>query len=131
MCVVASRKLRISPFINDLSHSASPGEIMEYVNFGKTGLKVSRICLGCMTYGEPAPAGSTGPNHVWTLNEQESQPFLREALDFGINFFDTANVYSKGKSEEVVGKFLKANVRREAVVIATKLRGAMRDEPNG
>src|SRR6202021_1171755 len=86
------------------------GETMEYVNFGKTGLKVSRICLGCMTYGEPAPAGSTGPSHVWTLNEQESQPFLREALDFGINFFDTANVYSKGKSEEVVGKFLKATV---------------------
>jgi hypothetical protein len=65
------------------------------------------------------------------LNEEESQPFLRQALDLGINFFDTANVYSSGKSEEVLGRFLKANTRREAVVIATKLQGVMRDEPNG
>src|ERR1700733_12615348 len=104
---------------------------MDYVNLGKTGLKVSRICLGCMTYGMPATGEAKPGSHAWTLNEQESQPFLREALDFGINFFDTANVYSLGASEEVLGRFLKATVRREAVVIATKLCGAMRDEPNG
>jgi aryl-alcohol dehydrogenase-like predicted oxidoreductase len=68
---------------------------------------------------------------MWALNEEESQPFLRQALDLGINFFDTANVYSSGDSERVVGNFLKANTRREAVVIATKVHGVMRDEPNG
>jgi aryl-alcohol dehydrogenase-like predicted oxidoreductase len=104
---------------------------MEYINLGKTGLKVSRICLGCMTYGEPASGELKGGRHAWALNEAESQPFLRQALDLGINFFDTANVYSSGASEEVVGKFLKANTRREAVVIATKVHGVMRDEPNG
>ncbi len=105
---------------------------MEYVNLGKTGLKVSRICLGCMTYGKPpAPGEMKGGRHLWALNEEESQPFLRQALDLGINFFDTANVYSSGDSERVVGKFLKANARREAVVIATKVHGVMRDEPNG
>jgi aryl-alcohol dehydrogenase-like predicted oxidoreductase len=105
---------------------------MDYINLGKTGLKVSRICLGCMTYGAPVdgePKG--GGRHAWTLNEEESLPFLREALDLGINFFDTANVYSSGASEEVLGRFLKANTRREAVVIATKVNGVMRDEPNG
>jgi aryl-alcohol dehydrogenase-like predicted oxidoreductase len=104
---------------------------MEYINLGKTGLKVSRICLGCMTYGEPASGELKGGRHAWALNEAESQPFLRQALDLGINFFDTANVYSSGASEEVVGRFLKANTRREAVVIATKVHGVMRDEPNG
>ena len=69
--------------------------------------------------------------HAWTLNEADSQPFLRQALDLGINFFDTANVYSSGESEAVVGRFLKANTRREAVVIATKVHSMMRDEPNG
>jgi aryl-alcohol dehydrogenase-like predicted oxidoreductase len=101
---------------------------MDYINLGKTGLKISRIGLGCMTYGSPAASESIRP---WVLNEEESQPFLREALDSGINFFDTANVYSNGASEEVVGRFLKANTRREAVVIATKVHGVMRDEPNG
>jgi 1-deoxyxylulose-5-phosphate synthase len=105
---------------------------MEYVNLGRTGLKVSRICLGCMTYGRPpAPDEPKAGRHLWALNEQESQPFLRQALDLGINFFDTANVYSSGDSERVVGKFLKANTRREAIVIATKVHGMMRDEPNG
>jgi aryl-alcohol dehydrogenase-like predicted oxidoreductase len=103
---------------------------MEYVNLGKTGLKVSRITLGCMTYGAPVEVPTPG-SHAWTLNEAESQPFLKQALDLGINFFDTANVYSRGESEEVLGRFLKVSVRREAVVIATKLNGAMRDEPNG
>ena len=104
---------------------------MEYVNLGKTGLKVSRICLGCMTYGAPASGALKPGSHAWALNEEESRPFFRQALDAGINFFDTANVYSKGTSEEVLGRFLKANVRRESVVIATKLNGVMRDEPNG
>ena len=104
---------------------------MDYVNLGRTGLKVSRICLGCMTYGSPATGELKAGRHAWSLNEEESQPFLRQALDLGINFFDTANVYSSGDSEAVVGRFLRANTRREAVVIATKVHGAMRDEPNG
>jgi aryl-alcohol dehydrogenase-like predicted oxidoreductase len=104
---------------------------MEYVNLGKTGLKVSRICLGCMTYGSPAPNALLPGRQPWALNEADSQPFLRQALDSGINFFDTANVYSGGDSEVVLGRFLKANARREAVVIATKVHSLMRDEPNG
>jgi 1-deoxyxylulose-5-phosphate synthase len=105
---------------------------MEYVNLGKTGLLVSRIALGCMSYGV-APEGerSKPGRHAWTLDEEATRPFLKQALDLGINFFDTANVYSSGASEEVVGRFLKANVRRESVVIATKVHGAMREEPNG
>ena len=105
---------------------------MEYVNLGRTGMKVSRICLGCMTYGAPVTGeAAKGGRHAWALNEQESIPFFRQALDLGINFFDTANVYSSGVSEEVLGRFLKANTRREAVVIATKVHGVMREEPNG
>src|SRR5271170_5026015 len=104
---------------------------MDYVRLGKTGLKVSRICLGCMTYGAPAMGKPKPGSHNWALNEEESAPFLRRALDLGINFFDTANVYSAGASEEVVGRFLKANARRESVVIATKAHGVMREEPNG
>jgi len=103
---------------------------MDYINLGKTGLKVSRITLGCMTYGAPVAVPTPG-SHAWVLNEAESQPFLKQALDLGINFFDTANVYSRGASEEIVGRFLKANVRREAVVIATKVHSLMREEPNG
>ena len=104
---------------------------MEYTRLGKTGMKVSRICLGCMSYGEPATGEAKPGSHAWALNEEQSQPFFRRALDLGINFFDTANVYSAGASEEVLGRFLKANVRREAVVVATKVHGSMRDEPNG
>jgi aryl-alcohol dehydrogenase-like predicted oxidoreductase len=104
---------------------------MDYVNLGKTGLKVSRICLGCMTYGSPAQGELKPGRQAWALNEEQSKPFLHQALDLGINFFDTANVYSSGDSEAVVGRFLKANTRREAVVIATKVQGLMRDEPNG
>ncbi|MFP5205793.1 MAG: aldo/keto reductase [Acidobacteriota bacterium] len=104
---------------------------MDYVNLGKSGLKVSRICLGCMSYGEPSDQLQLPGRHAWILNEAGSQPFLRQALDLGINFFDTANVYSGGASEAVVGRFLKANARREAVVIATKVHGEMRKEPNG
>ena len=104
---------------------------MNYVNLGKTGLKVSRICLGCMSYGVPATGKLKPGRHAWTLNEEESKPFFRQALNLGINFFDTANVYSGGASEEVLGRFLKANIRREAVVIATKVNGVMRPGPNG
>lgn len=104
---------------------------MDYVNLGKTGLKVSRICLGCMSYGAPFTGEYKSGSHAWALNEKESEPFFRQALELGINFFDTANVYSAGAGEEVLGKFLKTNVRREAVVIATKVHGLMRDEPNG
>jgi aryl-alcohol dehydrogenase-like predicted oxidoreductase len=104
---------------------------MDYVNLGKTGLKVSRICLGCMTYGSPATGELKGGRHAWALNAEESEPFLRQALDLGINFFDTANVYSNGDSEKVVGNFLKAHTRRESIVLATKVHGVMRDEPNG
>jgi len=106
---------------------------MEYVRLGKTGLKVSRICLGCMTYAmTPAGDGPLGfGRHAWTLDEEQSRPFFQQALDSGINFFDTANVYSNGDSEVVLGRFLKANTKREAVVIATKMQGPMRDDPNG
>jgi len=104
---------------------------MDYVNLGKTGLKVSRICLGCMTYGSPATGELKPGRQAWALNEEDSQPFLKQALDLGINFFDTANVYSSGDSEVVLGNFLKSNTRREAVVLATKVHGVMRDEPNG
>jgi aryl-alcohol dehydrogenase-like predicted oxidoreductase len=104
---------------------------MEYANLGHTGVKVSRICLGCMTYGSRATGKLLPGRQAWALNEEESRPFMRQALDLGINFFDTANVYSGGESEAVLGRFLKDNVRREAVVIATKVHGVMREEPNG
>jgi 1-deoxyxylulose-5-phosphate synthase len=99
---------------------------MDYVNFGKTGLKVSRICLGCMSYGEP----ERGP-HEWTLPEAESRPFIARALELGINFFDTANVYSAGSSEEIVGRALKDMARRDEVVVATKVHGPMHKDVNG
>jgi aryl-alcohol dehydrogenase-like predicted oxidoreductase len=99
---------------------------MEYVKLGRTGLEVSRICLGCMTYGVPERG-----NHLWTLNEDESRPFIEKALALGINFFDTANVYSDGTSEEIVGRALRTFAKREEVVIATKLHGRMRPGPNG
>ena len=104
---------------------------MDFINLGKSGLKVSRLGLGCMTYGAPATGEPKAGRHAWSLNEADSQPFLRQALELGINFFDTANVYSSGASEEVLGRFLKRHTRREAVVVATKVHGVMRDEPNG
>ncbi|MGP0583436.1 aldo/keto reductase [Paenibacillus timonensis] len=99
---------------------------MEYVKLGRTGLEVSRICLGCMSYGEP----DRGP-HPWSLNEDESRPFIRKALELGINFFDTANVYSDGTSEEIVGRALREFANRDEIVIATKVHGRMRPGPNG
>jgi 1-deoxyxylulose-5-phosphate synthase len=104
---------------------------MDYINLGKTGLKVSRICLGCMTYGSPATGKLLPGRQPWALNEAESQPFFCQALELGINFFDTANVYSGGDSEVVLGRYLKANTRRESIVLATKVHSLMRNEPNG
>ena len=99
---------------------------MEYVRLGNTGLQVSRICLGCMSYGEPDRG-----IHAWTLSEEKSRPFIKQALELGINFFDTANVYSDGSSEEIVGRALKDFSSREEVVIATKVNSRMRPGPNG
>jgi aryl-alcohol dehydrogenase-like predicted oxidoreductase len=99
---------------------------VETIKFGRTGLEVSRICLGCMSYGEP-DRGS----HARSLPEAESRPFIRKALDLGINFFDTANVYSDGSIEEIVGRALKDFVSRDEVVVATKVHGRMRPGPNG
>jgi 1-deoxyxylulose-5-phosphate synthase len=99
---------------------------MEYVKFGKTGLGVSRLCIGCMTYGIPDRG-----RHPWTLDEEKSRPLIRQAVELGINFFDTANVYSDGTSEEILGRALKEFTRREDVVIATKVHGRMRPGPNG
>ena len=104
---------------------------MDYVNFGHTGLKVSRICLGCMTYGSPATGKLLPGRQPWALSEADSIPFFRQALDLGINFWDTANVYSGGDSEVVVGNFLKANTKRETTVLATKVNGPMSTDPNG
>ena len=99
---------------------------MEYVKFGKTGLGVSRVCIGCMTYGIPDRG-----RHPWTLDEEKSRPLIKQAVELGINFFDTANVYSDGTSEEILGRALKEFTRREDVVIATKVHGRMRPGPNG
>jgi 1-deoxyxylulose-5-phosphate synthase len=97
---------------------------MEYVRFGNTGMKVSRICLGTMTYGKPTERWQ------WALNDQESRPFIKKALELGINFIDTADIYSYGASEDVVGKALKDIARREELVIATKVFNPMSQDPN-
>ena len=99
---------------------------MEYTRLGRTGLEVSRICLGCMSFGD-ASSGS----HAWTLSEADSRPLLTAAWEAGINFFDTANVYSAGTSEEIVGKVLAELAPREELVVATKVHGEMRKGPNG
>ena len=99
---------------------------MDYVRLGSTGLEVSRICLGCMTYG-----ASDRGNHAWTMDEASSRPLIQQAFELGINFLDTANVYSDGSSEEIVGRAVRDFSRREDVVIATKLNGRMRPGPNG
>ena len=99
---------------------------MDIVKLGRTGLAVSRLCLGCMTYGAPDMGA-----HPWSMGETESRPFIRRALDLGINFFDTANIYSLGSSEEIVGKALKDMAKRDDIVIATKVFNRMRPGPNG
>jgi 1-deoxyxylulose-5-phosphate synthase len=97
---------------------------MEYTNLGNTGLKVSRLCLGCMTYGSKKW-------REWILEEEESRPFIKRALEGGINFFDTANIYSDGASEEILGRAIRDFANRDEVVIATKLFNPMRKDPNG
>jgi 1-deoxyxylulose-5-phosphate synthase len=105
---------------------------MDYARLGGTGLKVSRICLGCMSYGDPDRAAPDGTRRwPWALREDQARPFFKRALDVGINFFDTANVYSAGASEEVTGRALKDLARREDIVLATKVHGAMSAGPNG
>ena len=99
---------------------------MDYVRLGKTGLKVSRLCLGCMSYGVPERG-----SHPWSLPEDRSRPFFARALELGINFFDTANVYSDGTSEEILGRAIRDLTRRDEVVIATKVNGRMRPDANG
>jgi len=101
------------------------GERVQYVKLGRTGLDVSRICLGCMSFGEPQ-AGTQ-----WTLDDEASRPIIRRAVEAGINFFDTANVYSAGTSEEIVGRALQELTNRDEVVIATKVHGVVREAPNG
>ena len=96
---------------------------MDYIGFGRTGLKVSRLCLGCMTYGSTQWRD-------WVLEEEAARPYFREALERGINFFDTADVYSLGVSEEIVGRALKTHAKRHEVVVATKVHGKMGDYAN-
>ena len=98
---------------------------MEYINLGKSGLKVSRLCLGCMSYGVPARG-----SHSWSLDEAQSRPFIKRALDLGVNFFDTSNSYSDGTSEEILGRAIRDLTGRDEVVIATKLYYPRRSDPN-
>jgi aryl-alcohol dehydrogenase-like predicted oxidoreductase len=105
---------------------------MQYKKLGNTGLSVSRICLGCMSYGDPAATLPGTPSRwEWVLKEGDARPFFKRALELGINFFDTANVYTLGASEEITGRALREYARREDVVIATKVWGTMRPGPNG
>src|SRR5436190_10747661 len=99
---------------------------MEYARLGSTGMKVSRLCLGCMGFGD-----AERWTHKWVLNEDNSRPIIKKALELGINFFDTANVYSIGRSEEILGRALRDFANRDAVVIATKVHGRMHEGPNG
>jgi 1-deoxyxylulose-5-phosphate synthase len=99
---------------------------VEYIKFGNTGIDVSRICLGCMSFGNVLPGG-----HQWVLDEENSRPIIKRALELGINFFDTANIYASGSSEEIIGRALKDYANRDEIVLATKVWGQMRPGPNG
>jgi aryl-alcohol dehydrogenase-like predicted oxidoreductase len=99
---------------------------MDYGKLGTTGMDISRICLGCMSFGVPERGG-----HPWSLDEEKSRPIIRQAVEAGINFFDTANVYSDGTSEEIVGRALGEYIRRDELVLATKVNGRMSAGPNG
>lgn len=99
---------------------------MEYTKFGNTGMDVSRICLGCMSFGDMLPGG-----HQWVLDEENSRPIIKRALELGINFFDTANIYAGGTSEEITGRALKDYSNRDEIVLATKVWGRMHQGPNG
>jgi aryl-alcohol dehydrogenase-like predicted oxidoreductase len=100
---------------------------MEYTRLGRTGLKVSRLALGCMSYGDP----HTPNAHAWALTEDAAAPFFRQAVELGVTFWDTANVYQAGTSEEIVGRAISRFARREDIVLATKVRGKMHDGPGG
>src|SRR5215212_6244968 len=100
--------------------------LMEYTKLGSTGMDVSRMCLGCMGFGD-----AERWVHKWVLDEENSRPIINKALELGINFFDTANVYSIGRSEEILGNALKDFAKRDEIVIATKVHGKMHDGPNG
>ena len=100
---------------------------MENVRLGKTGLRVSRIALGCMSYGDPTTPGA----HTWALDDDDAQPFFRQAVEAGVTFWDTANVYQLGTSEEVVGRAIRRYSRREDIILATKVFGRMHDGPGG
>jgi aryl-alcohol dehydrogenase-like predicted oxidoreductase len=111
--------LAVAPPIRDKERT------MQYVNLGATGLKVSRICLGCMSFGEPGRG-----SHPWSLDEEKSRPIIKLAIERGVNFFDTANGYSDGSSEEIVGRALRDFARRDEVVVATKVFIPWRNAPN-
>jgi len=105
---------------------------MEYTRLGNTGMSVSRVCLGCMSYGKSKATPWPGMiSWQWTLTEEEGRPFIKRALELGINFFDTANVYSIGDSEEILGRAIRDFARRDELVIATKVNGPVRPDPNG
>ncbi|MCW2865185.1 MAG: putative aldo/keto oxidoreductase, NAD(P)-dependent, related to aryl-alcohol dehydrogenase [Actinoallomurus sp.] len=99
---------------------------MDYVKLGSTGLDVSPICVGCMSFGAPDRG-----NHPWSLDEEQARPLIRQAIEAGVNFFDTANVYSDGSSEEITGRALADFARRDEIVLATKVHGRMHEGPNG
>src|SRR6476469_1236294 len=134
-CAAGQADLRCSPCIHSNGRAAPlPAALsepftsvvgMEYRKLGGTGLEVSRICLGCMSYGDPARG-----NHAWTLPEDESRPMIRRAVEAGITFFDTSNSYSDGSSEEIVGRALNEFARRDEIVIATKVYFNGRTAPN-
>ena len=120
---------RYCAWVSAVPRAATPSRVspMKYIRLGNTGLKVSRLALGCMSYGDP-----TTPNaHPWALTEDEAQPFFRQAVELGVTFWDTANVYQLGTSEEVVGRAITRYSRREDIVLATKVRGKMHDGPGG
>ena len=100
---------------------------MDYVRLGKTGLRISRIALGCMSYGDPTSTSA----HLWSLDDEDAQPFFRQAVELGVTSWDTANVYQHGTSEELVGRAIKRYARREEIVLATKVHGKMHDGPGG
>ncbi len=100
---------------------------MDYVKLGNSGLDVSRICLGCMSFGK----AEGWVHNAWALDEEESRAIIKRALELGVNFFDTANVYARGASEEILGRALKDFANRDEVVVATKVRGRMHEGPNG
>jgi aryl-alcohol dehydrogenase-like predicted oxidoreductase len=122
--VRAARRLPRSP---DRHLNENSEDHMEYTRLGSTGLKVSRLALGCMSYGDPRAPGA----HPWALPAEQADPFFRQAVELEVTFWDTANVYQAGTSEEVVGRAIREYSRREDIVLATKVRGRMHDGPGG